>query len=328
MLAKAGIQIRPNGLCFRTLDQRYSLSKCHSTTTSLIGDLCNSYSYDLRQMKLCMTTQPQTERVLRIFVRDAVSRLSGVLKDLTPEWEDDVRWERGTDGHFRERKKRMRKLWPILNEEWLSSLSNYQTCVKQLKSDLVVGPHLDRLVGTHMSASRLEANDILTSLMYAMLDDEGRVFFTDEKFDSVWREVLGLFGANQISIKMVSPLPHLVIPAFPLRLNKELVLDRLTNEEVNRCYKAGVICSNSPRSPFIYDMVAVGIRRTKFLPKLILRGDEPHELPEAGDDGSFGSRPPPFETILSLMMYFWHCGSLNTPRFAPQVSRFGPIPFG
>ena len=72
-----------------------------------------------------MTTQPQTdphaaplsthtERVLHDFVRDAVSHLSEALKDSGPEFEVDTQWERGTDGHFRERKKRMWKLWPML----------------------------------------------------------------------------------------------------------------------------------------------------------------------------------------------------------------------
>jgi hypothetical protein len=73
-----------------------------------------------------MTTQPQTdahlapistqtERVLHDFVRDAVSHLSEALKDSAAEWEDDTRWERGTDGHFRQRKKPMRRLWPMLS---------------------------------------------------------------------------------------------------------------------------------------------------------------------------------------------------------------------
>ena len=60
-------------------------------------------------------------------------------------------------------------------------------------------------------------------------------------FDSKWRELFGFFGADQIASKMVAPLPYLVVPAFPLRLNNELVLDRLTDDEVTRCYQVGVI---------------------------------------------------------------------------------------
>lgn len=234
---------------------------------------------------------PQTERVLHDFVHDAVLHLSEALKNSAPEFEDDTHWKRGTDGHFRECKRRMRKLWQTLNDEWLRSLPEYQTCVECLKSDVVVGPHLDRLVGTDLSASRLEANDILKSLIYAMLDDEARLAFTDERLHSKWQEMVDFFGVDRIASKMVAPLPYLVVPSFPLRLNDELVLDRLTDDEVTRCYQVGVIRPISPRFPLIYEEIAVGIRKTMFLPKLIRRGDEPHELPGAGDEGSFGNRP-------------------------------------
>jgi hypothetical protein len=249
-----------------------------------------------------MTTQPQTdaqaapistqtERILHDFVCDAVSHLSEALKDSAPEFEDDTQWERGTDGHFRERKKRIRKLWPMLNDEWLRLLPGYQSCVESLKSDVVVGPHLDRLVGTSTSAALVEAHDILKSLMSAMLDDEGRLAFTDERFHSKLWEMVGLFGADQIAFKTVAPLPYLAVPSFPLRLNHELALDRLTDDEVTRCYQVGVIRPASLRFPFIYGETAVGIRRAMFLPKLIRRGDEPHELPDASGEGSFGHRP-------------------------------------
>ena len=185
-----------------------------------------------------MTTQPQTnahstqinaeaERALRDFVRAAVSRLSEALQDQAPEWEADSQWERGTDGHFREYTKRTRRLWPILNDEWLRSLPDYDTCVKHLKSDVVIGPHLDRLVGTNTGASRVEADRILWSLIYAILNDEGAFTFTDERFDRKWGELVEFFGADRIAFKMVAPLPYLVVPDFPLRLNNELVLDRL-----------------------------------------------------------------------------------------------------
>jgi hypothetical protein len=238
-----------------------------------------------------MATQPQTERVLRDFVRDAVSHLSEALKDSAPEFEDDIQWEHGTDGHFRERKKRMWTLWPKLSEEWLRSLPEYQTCVECLKSDVVIGPHLDRSVGTSTLSLRLDANQILMSFLYTMLDDEGRLAFTDERFHGKWLELAGFFGASQIAFKMVAPLPRLVVPEFPLRLSNELVLDRLTDDEVTRCYQAGVIRPLSPRFPLINEEVAVGIRKTMLLPKLIQRDYKSPELPESGDEGSFGARP-------------------------------------
>ena len=71
-----------------------------------------------------------SEGVLHEFVCDAVLRLSEALKDSTPEFEDDTRWEHGTDGHFRERKKRVRTLWPMLSDEWLRSLPEYHACIE------------------------------------------------------------------------------------------------------------------------------------------------------------------------------------------------------
>jgi hypothetical protein len=249
-----------------------------------------------------MTTQSQTdahaakisaetERAVRDFVHAATLRLMEALKDQAPEWEVDAQWERGTDGVFRKHTKRTRWLWPALDDKWLTSQPEYDGVVERLKSDAIVSPHLDRLVGTKMSASRLEVNNILKSLMYAMLDDEGRLAFTDGQFDGKWRDFVGLFSADRIASKMIAPLPYLVLPEFPLRLNDELVLDRFTDDEVTRCYQVGVIRPNSMRFPLIYGTVAVGIRRTIFLPKLIRSGDEPPESPEAGDEGSFGNRP-------------------------------------
>ncbi len=129
------------------------------------------------------------------------------------------------------------------------------------------------------------------SLIYAMLNDEGTFTFTDERFECKWRKLVEFFGAERIAFKMVAPLPHLVVPDFPLRLNNEIVLDRLTADEVTRCYQVGVLRPQSPRFSLIDAGVAVGIRKTMFLPKLIQTDDEPRERPDVADEGSFGNRP-------------------------------------
>ena len=269
-----------------------------------------------------MTKQPQTEiqmvpinaatqTVLHDFVRDAVSQLSEVLEAALPEFQDDSRWERGSDGHFREYKKRIRTFWPPLTDEWLHTRPDYKKCIECLKADVVVAPHLDRSVGTSMSALRLEGGNILRTLIYAMLDDQGRLAFTEERFHTEWQELAVFFAANQIAFKVVAPLPYLVIQEFPLRLSNNIVLDRLTDDEVTRCVQVGVIRPLYPRFPLIYNAVAVGIRKTMFLPKLIRQGDEPPELPEAGDEGSFGNRPLfrddlVIDDVLSALRIFKH----------------------
>lgn len=241
----------------------------------------------------------QTERAVHDFTLNAVSRLLDVLKNVEPEFEVSTRWERGANGHFGVRTARSRKLWPMLNDEWLGALPEFQTCVASLNSDLTIGTHLDRMVGTNMSSSGRNANDILKSFVYAMCDHQGNVEFTSERFDIRWRDLVAFCSTDKIACKLVAPLPNLIIPTFPLRLNKELVLDRLTDDEVTRCNDVGLILPISTQFPLIYDTDAVGIRRTRWLPKLIRRRDEPHEIPDVGEEGSFGDRPL-FQELLAV----------------------------
>jgi hypothetical protein len=70
----------------------------------------------------------------------------------------------------------------------------------------------------------------------------------------------------------------------------------------------------------------VGIRRTMFLPKLIRKGDEPHEPPEAGDEGNFGNRPLfrddlVIDDVLSALRLFKHA-QIRTAGLAVWTDSF------
>jgi hypothetical protein len=133
------------------------------------------------------STSIRTESVVHDFVRDAVLQASKELTQSDRELMDHIQFECGPDGDFRQKKRRILTMWPTLSRERLHILPGHQACVECLKSDSVIGPHLDRLVGTRMSSSRIDADRILTSLIRAMLDDEGRLTFTEGKFDHNWR---------------------------------------------------------------------------------------------------------------------------------------------
>ena len=246
--------------------------------------------------------------------------LAEALKDSAPEFEDRTLWERGTDAHYRQQKKRIRILWPTLSNEWLCLRPAYQTCVECLKVDVFIGPHLDRLVGTSMSGFRLETDYILKSLIHAMIDDEGRLVFTSEKFQSKWEEFGSFFRKSQIVSKTIAPIPNLLISSSPLQLNDEIVLDCFTDDEVNRGYQVGVIRPHSIRIPIIYESITVGIRRTTFIPKTIQQDNELPALIAAENEGSFGNRPPSrgdllIDDILSALRLFKHT-QIRTAGFA------------
>jgi hypothetical protein len=253
---------------------------------------------------------PATEDAVRLLVRAAVLRLDEILSNHAPEWKMTTRWERGQDGFFHERKVIEPALWFSL-ERMLPSVREYLPCVELLKSDSVIGPHLGRLVGTKQMAMRLEADRIVSLLAHTMLDSDGRPAFKDDRFDEMWREIVEFFGSDCVPFNTVAPLPRLVIPQSPVRLNSEIVLDRLTDEEVTRCWEAGVLRPCSPRFPFIETEVAIGIRKTTYVPKLIQADDEPPESPSEANTGSFGNRCPfredlLIDDVLSALRLFKH----------------------
>ena len=230
-----------------------------------------------------------TRAALRDLVHDAVLRLAKAQAELPPEWDTASDWSRGRDGNLREIKKRIRILRPMAAGEW-HRLPAYDKCTQALKADEIIGPHLDRLVGTSISASRIEVDDILQSVIYRMVDHEGNFEFTDDRLADMWGKLAEFFVATHIPWTMVAPLPRLKVPTLPLRLNDEIVLDRLTDDEVTRCCACGVLRPDAPQLPLIYADMAVGIRFTRRLPKVIRVDGETISLPRESE-GRFGSRP-------------------------------------
>ncbi|MGH8588753.1 MAG: penicillin acylase family protein [Gammaproteobacteria bacterium] len=158
---------------------------------------------------------------------------------------------------------------------------------------------------------RLEADRLVSLLVHTMLGNDGRAAFKDDRFDGMWREIVEFFSSDCVPFKTVAPLPRLVIPESPLRLNSEIVLDRLTDEEDTRCWEVGVLRPSSPRFPFIETKVAIGIRKTTHVPKRIQADDEPSESPGEANTGSFGNRCPfredlLIDDVLSALRLFKH----------------------
>ena len=258
-----------------------------------------------------MAISSNTHNILYEFVRKAVLHLSDELKNLPLEYEYNTKLVRGFDGHFRKHNERIFNIRRILGDEWLTNLSEYQTCVESLKSNLIIGKHLDRLVGTQVACFRLEVTQILNSFIYSMQDEQGKPTFSDEIFQRKWGEWVAFFVTEYITFKVVAPLPGLAVPTFPLRLNEEIVIDQLTDDEVTRCYQVGVIQDKSLNYPLIYKNIAVGIRKTISLPKLIIQDYELYERPVDEGEGNFGNRPLfrsdlIIDDILSVLRLFKH----------------------
>jgi hypothetical protein len=265
---------------------------------------------------------PETERALRDFVRTAISRLAG-------EWaahdkfesQPRRRWERGADGAFRERVTRSWIVPQLFRDEWLHSLPRYEACVERLKFDAIVGPHINRLVGTATTATRIEVDQVLRSAIYAMQDDEGGFTYSDERFDRKCQDLTAFFAAKEFAVKLVAPLPYLALPKLPLRLNDELELDHLTDDEVTRCCSVGILRPPSMPDLLVLDPeIAVGLRRTRITPKIIgpdYRGSLSLDAP---DTGVFGHRSLRDDLVIDDVLLALRLHKHNRLRFAGCAS--------
>jgi Apea-like HEPN len=254
---------------------------------------------------------PQLELAVSDLVRNSVPILSKELSGRPRRVWRTLKLERGNDGHFRARE--INKCI-LSGEETLHRLPKYQDCIEALRSDPTVGKHLNALVGTSASGMiRLDANSILDSLIYSAADESGSLKFDEDKFHRQWNNWSDLFVNDNVRVVTVAVLPYLKIDVFPLRLNQEVILDRLTDDEVNRCFNSGVFQPQGFRPPFVPDDVAVGVRNIVRVPKEISTGGDYRSgiLTSKSDDGSFGRRPVNrgdllVDDILSAMPLFRH----------------------
>jgi hypothetical protein len=222
--------------------------------------------------------------------------LSGQFAQPMHPLEHETRWERGADWHFRPKTKLIWRLWDVIDSDRLETYPGYRACTEYLHSHPLIGGHLNRLVGTAFSASRMDANGTLMSFIYSMVDEQGHLTFTDAKFDAKWSALIDLCRATHIPLKAIAPLPSLDLPAFPFALNQEVMLDRFTDDEVTRAFHVGVIRPLSERFALIPKELGVGIRRTMLVPKVV-RGDDPPPAPSSETEGRFGYRPPLLEHL-------------------------------
>lgn len=225
--------------------------------------------------------------IVRSFMRDAVAQAAAILASQPAEWDVRSEWERGSDGNFREQTRRIRSLSRVIFGGWPESQSEFAVVCDAIKNDGLIGPHVDKMVGTKFGGWRVESASLLRSLLYGMLNDTGELEFTDERFNLTWAEIRQGFEATAFLHTTVAPLPHLNVP-FPTQLNAEIALDRLQPREVTQCCFVGLLRPISQSFPVILADSAVCVRRILSIPKAI--GEM---VPDDGtNEGSFGHRPP------------------------------------
>ena len=213
-------------------------------------------------------------------MREICASIAGGSLDPGPISREKV-WERGEDGHFRPRYRTQSSV--LLRD--LEDLQSFRACTDQAKTDPIIGPQLNQLLGTNIGKHQLTLEKIMRSLVGQMCLEDGSFEFHEDKFQKKWELVSRDLTETTFSHVTIAPLPLLAAP-FPLRISPGIVIDRLTSEEITTCVRVGILRPQTPDFELIELDRAIGLRCTNSMKKVV--GEEA----SAPDRGSFGQRGP------------------------------------
>lgn len=228
----------------------------------------------------------KTISALRDFLQNALSVFAGDVIESHGEWSEALAWTRGSDGYFHKQNPIPRIRLPFLSNERLKEVPGYDFCVKYFDEDELIRPHLRTLVGIPGMASRIDEERILWYMISSMIDESTK--FVESAFETQIEKLRRFCSSETLNYSVICPIPYLKSDTFPLRLSDETVLDYLTDDETRYCIAVGVLQPNSPSHPIVESSLAVGIRNTLKLPKII-RGHS-KKLAVGNTEGEFGRR--------------------------------------
>ncbi len=192
-----------------------------------------------RQIGLAM------EDSLRACVKDICISIAKGSLDPGPFTQEKL-WERGPDGHFRPR-HRTRSMVILRG---LEDRESFRTCTDQARNDPIGGPQLDQLVGIYTTRVQLTLEQIVRTLVGKMYSEDGHFEFDDNRFQQEWNLTYQHLGAQTFDYVTIAPLPRFTAP-FPVEISENIVIDRLTDKEVNRCVRVGILGPLTPEFELI-----------------------------------------------------------------------------
>lgn len=239
-----------------------------------------------------MATERQSaDEATKDFVREAASRLAEKIEPRTVPSVEDEDWERDERGHFHRTTvaKRLHSL--VIHHYWpqMQELPSYQAARDSILADPVLAPQMGQVLGAAgVGGRRLEVEDVLLSLVGAMFRDDGTVAFEEDKYEACWREIERVLYTEKVIQVSVAPLPGFTASILPIELDEGLTIDRLTDEEIKRCIRAGLLAPFAPGIPIIDPEGGIGIRWITHHEKIAF--SRVQATPPI-DGGTFGRRP-------------------------------------
>ncbi len=221
------------------------------------------------------------ERALREWAHEAVGRLSS---GLGPEVSTSLRrWQRDSDGIFRERERPVR-VWRHSELEALHELPSWRAVEQALQDDVRLRAQLDQLAGTAQGSHRFDSD---TAGWFVLpLPDE--VEDLEGAFERRYGNLDGFLAASEIEYSVVWPLPGLTSSTFPIALEQDVELDIMSDQELAAVLNTEVLHLRFPGIPLLTSEEATQacLRYRYRLPKMIGETDHTQfaRQAEAGEE--------------------------------------------
>ena len=181
------------------------------------------------------------------------------------EYQEEMYGE-GPDNSF-SKQLRTISIWSLLFndiETELSKLEEYKTLLDEINSDQVIAKHLDGLIGTAMSQTRVTKSNIIDGIAIEIFSKKQEVVFDENLFEEEYSILESAIYSDSIEYEYAAPLPgfHSALPT--MHLGENLCIDKLTSDQTVKCLNYEIIQYNVARQ-----LPEFAIRFKYSLPKVI-----------------------------------------------------------
>jgi hypothetical protein len=121
----------------------------------------------------------------------------------------------------------------------------YATCVDALRGHPVIKDRLNTLVGTTFSASRVDLESLPDQLVLGLLDQDADRL-DESRFDAAFAELYTWLIRDHETFAVIAPLLGLNLEGAPLKLEPDIEIDRMSNDEAVAAITAGLIKGGGP----------------------------------------------------------------------------------
>lgn len=190
--------------------------------------------------------------------------------------EGQPEWTRSGD-FFQQRPANVAWMDTYAFRDDLHALPEFEACREQLRADDVIAPHLGNLVGTTLSALRVDETDVIDRifgrfLTYQASQEPSELRLDEAILVDVYRDVEDAFYSATIRHVLVAPLENFSADSLPIELDDNSEVDLLEDSEIEACLRGGIL---RPLGgfPFVDARDLAGFRWVFDLPKVIAPSD-------------------------------------------------------